>query len=298
MPMFDITNSAHDGENPLMALVDAALDRQIKEGTSEDVSDLSSSSSSEDESLSRPSTPPATTALLVPAVSPVSVASAGGSTTSIEGTLGTEKKLSFAEQLMATLDKDEFSDILTWMPNGKAFTIVDPKRFTKDHMPGLFNIRNMSSFVRKLTRWGFSRVHEKETLNSDIFKHPEFQQGKPELCRGIKCVGRTPMASSASLPRSSAAAAIVAPRAVLLPKASPKATSRPLPERKLAFPQSAMEPLRQDSHPYIQSLALHRFMEHRRAVPSLPGLNHHHHVQSPWGHWRPGSYQHRSLLPY
>jgi hypothetical protein len=107
-----------------------------------------------------------------------------------------DKKLTFSEQLMALLDDETYSDVLTWMPGGKAFTIVNPKKFTLVEMPKLFNIRNMSSFVRKLTRWGFSRVHEKETMNSDIFKHKEFQQGNLKLCSQIKCIGRPPSSSS------------------------------------------------------------------------------------------------------
>jgi len=86
------------------------------------------------------------------------------------------EKQTFAAQLVTLLDDDNF-DFLTWMPDGKAFTIVKPKVFTKEHMPKYFNIRNMSSFVRKLTRSGFTRVHEATTMNSDIFKHPNFQRG-------------------------------------------------------------------------------------------------------------------------
>jgi hypothetical protein len=100
------------------------------------------------------------------------------------------KKSSFAEILMNVLDDESYVHILTWMPDGKAFTIVNPKKFSMDAMPKLFNIRNMSSFVRKLGRWGFQRVHERETKNSDIFKHPCFQKDRPDLCAKIKCVGR------------------------------------------------------------------------------------------------------------
>ena len=100
------------------------------------------------------------------------------------------KKQTFAELLMTILDDSTYEEVITWMPDGKAFTIKNHKKFTMDLMPKLFNIRNMSSFVRKLGRWGFSRVHEKETRNSDIFKHKNFQRGDWELCKTVKCVGR------------------------------------------------------------------------------------------------------------
>jgi len=191
-----------------MALVDAAtsiLEDNAKasssciKSSSELVTDVRSSSSHDDTNnnndTSRPSTPAIIKDCPPHAVSPTSVSSGG--TTTVEESLS-EKKLSFAEQLMVILDSDEYSDVLTWMPDGKAFTIVEPKRFTKELMPRFFNIRNMSSFVRKLTRWGFARVHEKETMNSDIFKHPDFQRGKSRMCRDIKCVGRATSISSST----------------------------------------------------------------------------------------------------
>jgi hypothetical protein len=91
---------------------------------------------------------------------------------------------------MTVLDDESYSDVLVWMPDGKAFTIINPKKFTMVEMPKLFNIRNMSSFVRKLTRWGFSRNFDKETQNSDIFKHKDFLRGDYKLCAQIKCTGR------------------------------------------------------------------------------------------------------------
>lgn len=108
-----------------------------------------------------------------------------------------EKKFSFAEELMALIDDEANCDVISWMPDGKAFTIIDPKRFTKVEMPKIFNIRNMSSFVRKLTRWGFHRFHEKETQNSDIFKHENFRRGEHKLCSQIKCLARKPTSSIA-----------------------------------------------------------------------------------------------------
>jgi len=95
-------------------------------------------------------------------------------------------RLTFAQQIMKLLDEDT-SPYLKWMPDGKSFTIKNCKKFTADEMPRLFHIRNMSSFVRKLTRWGFSRHHEKETMNFDIFKHTHFERGNWERCAQIKC---------------------------------------------------------------------------------------------------------------
>eukprot|EP00980_Cylindrotheca_fusiformis_P000679 scaffold167_cov110-Cylindrotheca_fusiformis.AAC.7 len=107
------------------------------------------------------------------------------------------EKLSFAQQLMTVLD-DESCPYLVWMPDGKSFTIKNPKEFTTDQMPKLFNIRNMSSFVRKLSRWGFNRYHERETMNSDLFRHKDFQKGNWKKCSQINCSGRPPVMSFVS----------------------------------------------------------------------------------------------------
>jgi hypothetical protein len=158
--------SSEDEDNPFMTLVDAAssiLDKTAADPAAE-VSESEESSTPQDvnETSDKDSSCP-------PSL---------------------DKKLSFAEQLMTVLDDGSYSDVLVWMPDGKAFTIINPKKFTMVEMPKLFNIRNMSSFVRKLTRWGFSRNFDKETQNSDIFKHKDFRREDYKLCAQIKCTGR------------------------------------------------------------------------------------------------------------
>jgi hypothetical protein len=154
------------------------------------------------------------------------------------------EKLSFAEQLMTVLGDESFP-YLIWMPDGKSFTIMNHKKFTSELMPKLFNIRNMSSFVRKLSRWGFNRYHEKETMNSDLFKHKDFRRGNWKLCSQIKCSGRHPI-SSILRKESSASNKKVAYRA----KASP---NTPVP----VSPTTSMSDLQdQVKNQYFKSLPM------------------------------------------
>ncbi|KAG7337802.1 HSF-type DNA-binding protein [Nitzschia inconspicua] len=104
---------------------------------------------------------------------------------------------SFINTLIHLLDDKAHSQVITWMPDGTAFTIVNSKQFVKDEMPKLFKIRNMSSFIRKLTRFGFSRKFDKETMNSDIFAHQDFIRDEPERASRIKCA---PPAKSSAVP--------------------------------------------------------------------------------------------------
>lgn len=303
---------------PFMALVDAAASLLDEKATvvakSEDLREVtvgSGSSSGETSSELRPTTPTfSKDSLSAPgSSSPKSVVSVTGS---IEETLS-DKKLSFTEQLMSILDDEEYTDVVTWMPDGKAFTIRDPKRFTKELMPKFFSIRNMSSFVRKLTRWGFARVHEKQTMNSDIFKHPEFQQGQLGKCREIKCVGRSSPPMPANLPGPGAVETVSAPLQSVSNRPShattrPPSASHPIPNKPP--PSSAPYPsMQRNSDPLLEALALRRFLE-QQAMSSICGLHHQHH-QSSWLHARPDHYYtlqgqgsltgwatHPSTLPY
>lgn len=104
---------------------------------------------------------------------------------------------SFVELLMDLLDDDTNSNVVAWMPDGKSFTLVNPKHFVSVEMPKIFEIKNMSSFVRKLTRWGFTRGFDKSTMNSDIFQHKDFQKGRREDLKKINCsVGPPTLRSS------------------------------------------------------------------------------------------------------
>mmetsp|Transcript_20801 Transcript_20801/g.49397 ORF Transcript_20801/g.49397 Transcript_20801/m.49397 type:complete len:445 (-) Transcript_20801:54-1388(-) len=91
----------------------------------------------------------------------------------------------FMTTLCDALD-DEHVHLLQWMPSssssssssdypsdGSSFTITDTKKFTKTVLPQKFNIRNMSSFLRKLYQFGFKRHHDRSTMNFDIFSHPD-----------------------------------------------------------------------------------------------------------------------------
>lgn len=80
--------------------------------------------------------------------------------------------ITFLQKLRKILDDDTI-DVLQWMPDGKSFHIVHPKQF-KSQLRGLFQLQTMSSFLRRLNQLGFTRIHDKVTMNLDIFQHPKF----------------------------------------------------------------------------------------------------------------------------
>lgn len=224
--------SSSDDENPLMKLVDAALAPNCSEG-SDKVKDESTGQKVVVDAMETdelPSKEPDDSSK--PTLQDAKV---------IKGNVddlmtNQDKKVTFAEFLMEVLNSEENHDVLQWMPCGTQFTITNHRKFTMERMPELFKIRNMSSFVRKLTRWGFARVHEKETGNSDIFKHHNFQRDKPELCRKIRCVNRATASNSAHVEYGRPMDAVMGS----LSEAS--VSSRHVSERHMMTPQRRMIP--------------------------------------------------------
>lgn len=59
---------------------------------------------------------------------------------------------------MEVLSNSQLSDIITWLPNGKGFIILQKRKFATEVMPMYFKHSKFTSFTRKLNRWGFTRV--------------------------------------------------------------------------------------------------------------------------------------------
>ncbi len=65
----------------------------------------------------------------------------------------------FPLKLHEIISDERNFDIIQWLPSGKAFIIVDKKRFAKEILPRFFTQQcKFTSFTRKLTRWRFNRV--------------------------------------------------------------------------------------------------------------------------------------------
>ena len=83
------------------------------------------------------------------------------------------------------LSQPEYNDIITWLPDGKSFTIVRPKAFVADILPDHFKQAKYSSFTRKLHRWGFQRHLRGEEAGA--FFHKLFQRGRLDLVEKMTC---------------------------------------------------------------------------------------------------------------
>ena len=99
-------------------------------------------------------------------------------------------------RLHAILADTSISDVVSWLPHGKAFVVLNPDVFTTQVLPRYISDGSASSskssttpkypsFTRKLNRWGFKQVSRGG--DAGAFSHDLFQRDYPELCRSMVC---------------------------------------------------------------------------------------------------------------
>jgi HSF-type DNA-binding len=77
------------------------------------------------------------------------------------------------------------SSIAHFVPNGKAFVILDSHRFTTEVMRELFpRMSSYASFQRQLNLYDFRRVHHGSS--DKAYYHPSFLRDFPSLCNEMK----------------------------------------------------------------------------------------------------------------
>ena len=89
-------------------------------------------------------------------------------------------RFSFPMKLHDMLARKEYSNILSWLPNGTAWIVIDPKKLEKVVLRKYFRHGKFTSFSRQVNGWGFARItsgkeknayyHEVSQLLSKILK--------------------------------------------------------------------------------------------------------------------------------
>jgi hypothetical protein len=92
----------------------------------------------------------------------------------------------FPVKLMEAITANYDEDIVSWMPDGRSFVVVNPDLFVDVILKQSFKGCKYTSFVRKLNRWGFSRL----TSGADCFYHSLFQRERIDLCAQMLCIPR------------------------------------------------------------------------------------------------------------
>lgn len=68
------------------------------------------------------------------------------------------KQASFPVKLHAILVRDDLADIITWMPHGRSFKIINIREFELRVLPVYFSSSRVSSFFQDCWEWGFHKV--------------------------------------------------------------------------------------------------------------------------------------------
>jgi hypothetical protein len=95
-----------------------------------------------------------------------------------------QRQANFPEILFAILSNQHLEDIITWMPHGRSFTILDRNKFVQSVLPVYFKASRMASFAKQLNAYGFVKI--KQGVNQYTYYHPFFLRGLPHLVKNIK----------------------------------------------------------------------------------------------------------------
>eukprot|EP00956_Cyclotella_meneghiniana_P018920 scaffold31948_cov69-Cyclotella_meneghiniana.AAC.2 len=93
-----------------------------------------------------------------------------------------QQKMSFADKIDAILAVDEYSSIVSWLPTGKSFAIMDKEQFIKEVLPRFFKDTKFESFHRRLKRWGFRTAYTNGNKQV-VYTNDLFIKNRPELRR-------------------------------------------------------------------------------------------------------------------
>ena len=111
-------------------------------------------------------------------------------------------KKNFPQKLLEILETQEHFDILKWLPGGKAFAIIDKKRFASEILPVYLKQAQFTSFTRKLFRWKFVTVPHGPFMG--VYYHELFRRDRPDLCKLMSCSSNANVStSSAAIPQPS-----------------------------------------------------------------------------------------------
>ena len=91
---------------------------------------------------------------------------------------------SFLQKTYDMLEDESTSELISWVPSGDGFCIVNPPEFAEQILPRFFKHNNLASFVRQLNMYGFHK--NRSTGEQQIFKHPLFIRGREDLLKDIQ----------------------------------------------------------------------------------------------------------------
>ena len=86
--------------------------------------------------------------------------------------------------VLAASERNGYTHIISWLPDGDAFMVNDKVEFANEIMPKYFNSKKFKTFQRNLNLWGF-RTLTKNPNKGAVF-HPDFLRSNPDQCNLMK----------------------------------------------------------------------------------------------------------------
>jgi hypothetical protein len=99
------------------------------------------------------------------------------------GTRGTDSN--FPAKLHHILSRPDLSHIVTWLPHGRSWRLVDRHAFLNQVMPHYFSHSNYASFARQVNGWGFKRLSRKGSDYGSYY-HELFLRGMPHVAKRMR----------------------------------------------------------------------------------------------------------------
>lgn len=88
-------------------------------------------------------------------------------------------------KLLESIDQESsHSEVISWLPGGKAFKVHQKEEFVKVFLPAFSNASKFKSFQRNLNLWDFNTVSKGP--DKGVCSHPHFIRGKPDLVKLMK----------------------------------------------------------------------------------------------------------------
>ena len=91
---------------------------------------------------------------------------------------------SFPRILMQILDDNPDPRIISWLPHGRSFIVLNQRLFMDRVLPIYSDPIQFKTFQRKLSLWGFKRITGK--VDNGSYYHQCFLKGKPNLVRKMR----------------------------------------------------------------------------------------------------------------
>ena len=93
----------------------------------------------------------------------------------------------FPARLHAMLSDEQYSHIISWMPHGRAWKVLNKELLMVEAIPKFFGQSKYASFTRQLSGWGFKRLHLAGP-DYGCYYHECFLRGKPQLTQLMRRV--------------------------------------------------------------------------------------------------------------